>query len=125
VTAKKATIGSLIDALHAKKAEIKAIEADQKKLEDQAAEIKLKILERMTAEGMKAGTGKLAAAAVKETVVPQVVDWDKFYAFIHDNRFYHLLQRRPSTPGCAELFDSQEIPGVEKFKKIDISLRSL
>lgn len=125
MAAKPPTIGSLIDKLHAKKLEIKEAEAAKKKLEEEADELKAKIIDRMAEQGMKAGTGKLAAATVNEKVVPQVTDWDKFYAFIYENRFFHLLQRRPSTPGCTELFETQEIPGVERFRKVDVNLRSL
>lgn len=122
---KAPTIGSLIDELAALKAEKAQIEASKKAVEKRIDDKKQEILDRMDAEGTTLGAGKTASARVNETVLPQVKDWDAFYAFIRDNNYFHLLQRRPSTPGCAELFATQEIPGVERFTKRDINLRSL
>ncbi len=125
-TPKKFTIGALIDRLAAKNREIKAKEQERKALEEEAEKLESQIMERMDAEQTATGSGKTATATINESVVPQVVDWDKFYDYIYQNRWFHLLQRRPSTPGCRELFESgKAVPGVDPFKKRKINLRSL
>jgi sarcosine oxidase delta subunit len=49
---------------------------------------------------------------------PSVTDWDAFYKFIHENKYFHLLERRPHTAGCRELFQMRgAIPGVVPFVK--------
>lgn len=121
-----ATIGELIDKLHAKRQEIAAHREQERELKKQEEEIEMQVISAMQEQDTTQGAGKLAQARVSEKLLPQVTDWDKFYQFIHQNRFYHLLQRRPSSTGCQELFDTQgDIPGVERFRKMQINLRSL
>lgn len=123
---KPPTIGSLIDLLHGMKAAKKALEGQIKELDKQADRLELQIIERMDTEETSTGSGKAAGASINESVVPQVQDWDAFYKFIHENKWYHLLQRRPSSPGCRELFEQQkQIDGVVPFTKRTLNLRSL
>lgn len=120
------TIGSIIDQLHTLREEKKDLESKVKAKEKEIEDAKLEFITRANAEGMKACTGSLASATINEKVVPQVVDWDSFYQYIYENRFFHLLQRRPSVIACQELFDGNTvIPGVEKFTKVEVNLRSL
>lgn len=120
---RQVTLGSLIDALAAKKAEISAKEAEKKKLEDEAKALKDQIIAKAKEEGVTQATGKLARATISDKTYPQVTDWDKFYEFIHDNKFYQLLYRRPASVACNELFESQgTIPGVEKFVKREVNI---
>jgi hypothetical protein len=126
MAAKKVTLGSLIDALFAQRAEIKVVEAQKKELEEQAEAIEARLIEKADSEKLTGGRGTTCQASVNDVVVPQVVDWDKYYDFIHENRWYHLLQRRPSVPGCRELFEAgKDIPGVEKFVRRRVNLRGL
>jgi hypothetical protein len=124
--AKGPSIGKLIDQLHAKKGEIKLKDAEKKALEEEAERLELQIMERLDAEETGTGSGKNAAATINEMVVPHVEDWERLYKFIHDNEYYHLLQRRPSTPGCRELFEQgKQIDGVVPFTKRTLNLRSI
>lgn len=118
-------IGAIITEFVGLKERLKLAQDEVKKVEDDIDRVKLRYMEALGAVGLREGRNDTHSATVVEKVVPQVTDWDAFLAFIHANKFYHLLQRRPSTPGCAELFAQGQIPGVEKFKKVDVSLRSL
>lgn len=120
-----ADIGVIIEELVTLRAGHKALLKQVAEVEEEIDKVKGRYMAALAAVGLTEGRNKTHSAAIVEKVVPQVVDWDMFYEFIHTNKFYHLLQRRPSTPGCSELFAMQEIPGVEKFKKVDVSLRSL
>lgn len=126
---KQDTLGKLIDDLARKKQELKDHGEVEKRLKDEAEKIKLKIIAAAAEAGLGAATGKLAAAKIEEKVVPQAKDWDKVYALIAEKGWFHLLQRRLSTPGCIELFETQpgvlEAAGVERFTKIDVTLRNL
>ena len=53
--------------------------------------------------------GKLSFS-ISENTVGQVEDWDTVYAYIHDNRAFHLLQRRLSNAAYKELLDAGEAP---------------
>lgn len=126
MTARKETVGEMIDRLAAKRAEIREAGAELKRLKEDEERIEAEVLERFDELGTGTGSSKVHAATANEDVVPQVVDWDAFYEYLHHNKYYHLLQRRPSTPGCRELFEKGDaIPGVEKFTRRKINLRSL
>lgn len=121
----KATIGSLSDELHAVREKKRGLEEQIKALDEQYKELELKLIELADEQGTTTGKGKLASFTVNDTTVPQVTNWDDFYKFIHKNKYWHLLERRPSVTGCRELFDTKgAIPGVEKFTKRRVNLRS-
>ena len=123
---KQTTIGALIDQLAGLKAESTRLEREKKANQELIDAKKAEIIAAMDEQETTSGTGKKAAASICDKIVPHVVDWDKLYAFITEKGWFHLLQRRPSTPGCTELFESGvEIPGVEQFKKRDVNLRSI
>lgn len=120
------TVGAMIDRLAAKRGEIKEQAAVLKGLKEDEEKIEAEVLAKFEEIGTGTGSSKTQAATANDEVVPQVKDWDAYYAYIHENRYYHLLQRRPSAPGCRELFDTGvAIPGVEKFTKRKVNLRSL
>jgi hypothetical protein len=125
-TARKVTLGSLIDKLYAKQQEIKALKEQIKDLEKQEEDLEQQVLEKCEEQETTQARGSSASATVSDKVLPQITNWDAFYAYIHDNKFFQLLQRRPSVTACRELFDAgTDIPGVEKFTKRGINLRGL
>lgn len=122
---KKPSIGDVIARLASRKADLKGKQDEVKEIEEDIDEIKLELREALGAVGLSEGRNATHSATIVEKVVPQVIDWAAFCAFIKAHDYFHLLQRRPSTVACEELFQQGEIPGVERFKKVDISLRSL
>lgn len=117
-----ALIKELARLRKAKEEAMKVVEGIEK---DQEA-AKMRYRQALESLGIKEARNTTHSAAITEKVVPQVVNWEALYDYIHANKYYHLLQRRPSTTSCEELFaQGIEIPGVEKFKKVDISLRSI
>lgn len=119
-------IGKLIEAMVDARSDLKRAQNEVKRLEEALEEAKKRYMDALGQVGLKEGRNGTHSASMVEKVVPQVTDWDQFYDFIHTNKFYHLLQRRPSTTGCQELFATQgSIPGVVEFRKVDISIRSL
>lgn len=93
--------------------------ADEAKAKVDEAEKAL--IDRMLQEGATKGAGKLGTITLSNAVVPQVENWDDFYAFIHKKKYYHLLERRPSVSGCREIFEmSGKLPGVVPFVKYSL-----
>jgi precorrin-6x reductase len=114
-------IVELVRLREAKKAAKKAVED----IEEAQEKVKLRYRQALESLGIREAQNVTHSAAITEVTVPQVKSWEALYDYIHANKYYHLLQRRPSTTGCEELFaQGIEIPGVEKFTKVDISLRS-
>lgn len=121
-----ATIGGKIDL----RMQLKSKKEEAQKLADaydaQMRDVERALEEQMEKEGTTKGGGKLATVSLGESVVPNVVDWDAFYKFIHKTKYYHLLERRPSVTGCRELFDTKGmIPGVVPFPKKKLNFTSV
>ena len=120
------TVGAKIDALH-------ALREDKRQLEEllkaKVQEIDLAendLIEQMDAQNITKSTGLKATVSITTTTKPSVEDWDAFYAYIHKNKYYHLLERRPSVTGCRELFDTKGvIPGVVPFTQRKLNIRSV
>ena len=91
----------------------------ERQLEELEAEIRFKEMELMAsmdAQGISKVTGMSATVSVSESVKPSVEDWTEFEEYIHANRYFHLLERRPSVLGCRELFEKNgRIPGVVPY----------
>ena len=80
----------------------------------------------MDQQNITKSTGSKATVSISTSVKPSVEDWDAFYAYIHKNKYYHLLERRPSVTGCRELFDHKgAIPGVVPFTQRKLNIRSV
>lgn len=120
------TLGSAIDALWALREKKRKLETQVKEIEATIADSETQVMELMDKEGVEKTTGKKASVSITSNVVPQVEDWDAFYAYIHRNKYYHLLERRPSVTGCRELFETKgKLPGVLPFTKRKLNLRTV
>lgn len=121
----KLTLAQLGDKMHEVREEKRALEEQVKVKEEEYKALEILLIEALDEQGMTKGDGKQANFTISESTVPQVTNWDDFYRYIHKNKYWHLLERRPSVTGCRELFDTKgAIPGVEKFTKRRINLRT-
>lgn len=121
----KLTIGQLTDKMHEVREAKRVLEEQVKIVEEEYRALELQLIEAADEQGMTKGDGKAANFTINESTVPQVTNWDEFYKFIQKNKYWHLLERRPSVTGCRELFETKGvIPGVEKFTKRRVNLRT-
>lgn len=98
-------------------------DAKIKILKTKEDELEAHILQNLQDIGLEGGKGSLATVAVKATIVPTVKDWDAFYAHIRETGSFDLLQKRPTVSAYRERLDAGEIvPGVEPFKKLELTL---
>lgn len=68
-------------------------------------------------------SGKIANAKIVTKAVPRVMDWEKFYAYVNKNKAFELLQRRLNDGAIQERWDDgKEIPGVETFNTVSVSV---
>ena len=129
------TLGSLIDKLYAVREKRRELAEKDKLLAAEVDELQAAILARLEAEGTDKASSKKATVSRSTVTVANVTDWDKFWAFIHKNKFNHMLQRRVSDPAYRELVElaqsdkklakQLEGAGVESFIKVNLNLRSL
>lgn len=120
------TVGAKIDVLHALREEKRQLEELLKAKAQEIDLVENDLIEQMDAQNITKSTGSKATVSISVSVKPSVEDWDAFYAYIHRNKYYHLLERRPSVTGCRELFDHKgAIPGVVPFTQRKLNIRSV
>jgi hypothetical protein len=118
-----AKLGAMVDELY--KIKLKKDELSKKldALSEDYNEVQEELLEAMKAGGVDKVGGKSATISLSSAMVPTVKDWDKVYAYIMKHKAFDLLQRRLSTEAWRERLDVVPVPGVETFKKTNVSLR--
>ena len=120
------TVGAKIDALHALREEKRQLEELLKAKAQEIDLVENDLIEQMDQQNITKSTCSKATVSISTSVKPSVEDWDAFYAYIHKNKYYHLLERRPSVTGCRELFDTKgKIPGVVPFTQRKLNIRSV
>lgn len=120
------TIGAKIDQLHDLRESKRELEEQVKQLQLKMSELENSLIEQMDKEGVSKSTGVAATVSISAITRPSVDDWDAFYAFIHRHKYYHLLERRPSSSGCNELLETKgKIPGVVPFTQRRLNVRSI
>lgn len=71
-------------------------------------------------------SGKRARVSVVTKQVPQVKDWDKFYAHVKKTGQFELMQRRLVDTAIRERWDNgKQVPGVEAFGVVSVSLNKI
>jgi len=120
------TLAACADELYktreARLAAQKAVDALQAK-ESLLKEHLINNLPKSDASGV---AGKLARVTVVTKPVPQVSDWDKFYAFVKKTGSFDLMQRRLADSAVKERWDNgKTVPGVEPFNVVSISMNKV
>lgn len=119
-------LGIQIDALFKLREGLRAHQEVEKGIVEQIGVAEAALMATMEKEGVDKSTGKMATVSISETVTGNVTDWDVFWAYVHKNKFGHLVQRRLSDPAIRELFETKgTVPGVEPFTKRRLNVRKL
>lgn len=117
-------VGTIADEALAVQAKIKKKELeieDLKKLRDEKHEELRKAAE---AQSLTSGGGKKSKFTITPETVPHISNWDEFCKYVGDNNYYHLLQRRPGTKACQELWSlGTQIPGIDKFTHHKVNVK--
>ena len=119
------TVANLIDRLADLKSKKTYIESDLKNVESLIKDVEGSLMEKMDSEGINKSASSAGSVTIGESIVPQVEDWDKFYNYIWENKYFHLLERRPTVTGFRELYEmGRPVPGVLPFKKRRVTFKS-
>ncbi len=120
------TIGVKIDKMHKLREDKRKLEEQVKDVQAKMAALEIELIAAMDKQGVNKSTGALATVSISENIRPSVEDWEAFYAYIHKNKYYHLMERRPSVSGCNELLETKgKIPGVVPFTQRKLNVRSV
>lgn len=98
----------------------------QKEVDKVAAEetaLKNHIIENLPKSEASGVAGKLARVTVVTKQIPQVKDWDAFYKYVKKTGSFDLMQRRITDAAIKERWEAgKEVPGVEHFNAVSISI---
>lgn len=116
------TIGACADRLYTLREErlkqqklVDAIEAEEKALKEH-------IIQTLPKSEATGASGKVANVKVVPKTVPQVEDYDKFYAYVAKNKRFDLLQRRLNDKAIQDMWEAKkQVPGVKAFNTCTVS----
>ena len=98
--------------------EVDAVEAEEKALKEYI------IANLPKSEG--GAIGKHHKVQVVTKIVPSLKDWDAFCRFVSRTKSYDLFQRRLNEKAVAERWEAKkEVPGVEQFQAVTLSLTKI
>ena len=116
-------LGACADLLY--KMRQQRLEAQKKveAMEKDEAELKEHIIRTLPKSEASGISGKVANVKIIADEVPQVKNWEKFYAYVKKTGSFDLLQKRLSKEAVNErLEDDVIIPGLEVVKIPKVSL---
>jgi hypothetical protein len=103
--------------------------AMQKEVDEVAArekEIKDYIIDNLSKSDDTGAAGKRYRAQIVTKVTPAAADWEKIHQFILENDRFDLLQKRLSDKAVQDMWENgEEVPGVERFNAISVSITKL
>ena len=81
------------------------------------------LIEQMSNINMTKVAGGGLKAAISETVVPAVDDWEAVFNYIKENEAFYLLQKRISVTAYRELLITGEsVPGAAPFTQVKVNV---
>ncbi len=124
--AKPKTIGAAIDALWDLKQLKKKADEEVKRIEALIDDAESAVYELMDAQKLDGGRGSKASVSLGTNVSYSIDDFDAFAKYVSRTKYFHLFQRRVSTEGVRELFETKGgVPGLVPFTKRKINLTTL
>lgn len=118
------SLSSLIESLGTLKREKKAAESQVKEIDKKIEEVEKNLLLAMDAEGVIESKSAIGKVTVADSVYPHVEQWDAFYEFILENKYLHLLERRPAVLAYRELLNlGRPVPGVLPYTKRKVTFK--
>jgi len=97
-------------------------------LTQEQEELEYQIMQNLDTLGVDQIRTDTLTVGIRETVVPQVVDWDAFYTFLVSTNAPYMLERRPSATAFRDyltMMDGECPPGVEPYTKRSIATRKV
>lgn len=118
------TLSSLIDSLSTLKRSKKSLEEEVKSVEKQIGDVEIELMKAMDADGIVESKSSVGKVSIGESVYPQVQDWDTFNQYILENKYLHLLERRPAVLAYRELLNlGRPVPGVLPYTKRKLTFK--
>lgn len=119
-------LGACADLLYELKAQRSAAQKAVDEIEDHEKAIKEYIINTLPKSEASGVAGRVARVSVVIKELPQVEDWDKFYAHIKKTGSFELLSKALGRTAIVERWDAgKAVPGVAKFNAVSVSLNKI
>lgn len=120
------SLGALLNRLGTINLQKKKAQAELKKITQSETDLKEHLIKTFTKDQLQSAKGKTCMVSVTKTDVPSIVDWDAFWQYAKRKSNNDLIHRRVATAAWRErLLDHKEVPGVELFTRVGLSVRQL
>lgn len=119
------SMGACADLLYDTREQRLALAKQVEELATEEQRIKDHIINNLRKDDNTGGAGKHHRVQVVPKWKPRVdpTKWDKFYAWVAKNKRFDLLQKRLNDAAGKELIEAgKKVPGLERFKYVDVSL---
>ena len=118
--------GEWPDLLHELKEKRLKIQREADAVEAEEKALKEHIVQNLPKSEASGVAGKLYKVAVITKEVPQVKDWDKFYAYMSKTKGYDLLNKALNRGAVeARMEAGKTVPGIEMFTAVTVSLTKI
>ena len=95
-------------------------------IEEEEKAIKAWIIDSLPKSEASGVAGKLCRVSAVTKEIPQVEDYEKFYAYVKKTNRFDLLQKRLSEAAVKEIWeDGKQVPGVKAFQAVTLSVNKL
>lgn len=110
--------------------EVRELRLEMQKVVDRVKarenECKEHIIQNLSKSDDTGAAGKKYRAQITTKDVPSLKDWDAFTAYIMKSRRWDLLHKRISNKPVVDMWEEgEEVPGVERFKVVDVSITKI
>ena len=120
------TLGACADRVYELRQERLAAQKVVDALEEEEKALREHIINTLPKSEATGAAGKLARVTVVTKDIPQVKDWEKFYAYVKKNNEWDLMQRRLAATAVTERWGAgKEVPGVEHFTAVTLSVNKI
>lgn len=90
------------------------------------SEIREHIINNLSKSDDTGAAGKRYRAQIVTKDVPALKDWDAFTDYVIAHGRFDLMQKRLSDRAVKDMWEEgQDVPGVEKFRTVDVSITKL
>lgn len=118
--------GTIIDHLYKLRSERLVIEKQVKDMKAEEARIKDHLINTLPKQELTKLAGKLASCSITRSEVGSISDLPTFQAYVAKKKAYDLYENRLSVTAARERWAlGQEIPGVDRYIKLDLSVTKL
>ncbi len=123
------SLAAVADLYYTKREERLELQRQAAAIEEDEKLLKQHLIDNLPKSQATGVAGKLVRVSVTTKEVPQVTDWDKFYAYVAKNKAkggFALLNRAVNAKAINEIWDSgKKVDGVGKFTAVNLSVNKL